>query len=915
MRTRRPVLCGLLKKLAWGVLVIVMLDAPGTAGAEVAVTAPQVIHKLDIEAGTLRAVLLQLARQTGVQLAHFTDTIPDTMRAGPLRGSCTLEHALARLLDGTGLTYRFANQRTVIIIEAAGATSRGDSTSVPQRPEPSSTATADARRHGLLARLAAFFAACGAVPGTVCAADSETTPLEEIVVTAQKQEERLQDVPIAITAMDSEALINRGITDLEGVIKATPSMSFTPYPATANTFTLYMRGSGVQDAGQITIDNAIGLYQDGFYISRGQMVTFDLADIERVEVLRGPQGTLYGRNTTGGAVNLVSRKPSGKFGVKQELGAGSKGRLRSLTVLDLPQWGGLSAKLSFLKRKRDGYVKNPGPGEDFVEEDQTAGRLALRWDTGAPFTADYFYERGDLDSTPYYYTNSALVGLIPGYSDSGRPEHHSYRPIDLPESAGEFESHGLTLAWNVNDALTLKSLTGYRDLSVAYKQDYAEVFFVGFRSLDDIRSHQFSQELQAVGGAPDGHIDYVAGLYYFEETARHFQNIVITNALPGSDPLLLNKDRFVRAESKSQAAFAQLTWTPPILDDRLGLTFGGRYTKDERSASRILLTTYFGYPIAQEPAPGLVSSNDLKSSRFDPSVTVNFAWTDDVRTYLRIATGYKAGGSSESVDVGQFGITFKPEDVTLYEVGLKSYLLDRRVRLNAAAFSSKYEDLQLFFNTNPSDMSVVLGLNAGKATINGLELEALWQPVNSLSLTLDYTWLDAQYDEVLAPAGTILDPAVNSASPYHVGDDVKELFSNGYAPENTVNLGTNWTFLELGSSDFTAMLNYRWVDRTYHNTGAGPAVPNHEAVRRPAVGLLDGRLSWQAELANASQLRLDLWGNNLTDKHWPLYVIASGAPVDVRDPLTGVVTPAGFTSVPKAWAERRSYGVNLVYQF
>ena len=915
MRTRHPVLCGLLQLLAWGVLVIMMLDAPGTACAEVAVTAPEVIHQIDIKDGTLRAALLQLARQTGVQLVHFSDTVPDTLRVGPLRGGYTVEHALTCLLEGTGLTYRFANERTVIIIEAAGAVSQGDSASELERHEQTSQATKGARRHGWLSKLAVLFAACGAVPGTVCGAESEATSLEEVVVTAQRREERLQDVPIAMTAMDFEVLRDRGVTDLVGVIKATPSMSFTPYPATANTLTLYMRGSGVQDAGQITIDTATGLYQDGFYISRGQMVTFDLADIERVEVLRGPQGTLYGRNTTGGAVNLISRRPSGEFGFRQELGFGNNGRLRSLTVLDLPKWDGLSTKLSFLKRQQDGYVENPGPGKNFAFDDQTAGRLALHWDTGAPVTADYFYERGDLDSTPYYYTNSALVGLIPGYSDQGRPERRSYRPIDLAVSPGEYQSHGLTLAWNVNDALTLKSLTGYRDLSVTYNQDYAEAFFVGFRSLDDIRSHQFSQELQAVGSALDGRIEYVGGLYYFDESGRHFQNIEITNALPGSAPLLLNKDRWVNAESESQAAFAQLTWTPPIVDDRLGLTFGGRYTKDQRSASRRLLTTYFGYPIAEEPAPGLVTSNDLSSSRFSPSFTANFAWTDDVNTYLRIATGYKAGGSSESVDVGQFGITFDPEDVTLYELGLKSYLFDRRMRLNAAAFSSKFKDMQLFFNTNPGDMSVVLGLNAGKATINGFELDGFWQPTDTLSFSLNYTWLDAKYDEVLAPAGTILDPAINPASPYQVGENVKQLFSNGYAPENTLNLGTSWTFLRRDRSDFTAILNYRWEDSTFHNTAAGPADPNREAVLRQSYGLLDGRLSWRAELEEAGQLRLDLWANNLTDEKWPLYVIASGAPIDVLDPLTGAVTPAGFSTVPKAWAERRTYGVNLVYEF
>jgi iron complex outermembrane receptor protein len=747
-------------------------------------------------------------------------------------------------------------------------------------------------------------------PGAVAAEQPVVTgTIQEVIVTAERRETSLQTTPIAITAMDTAALNDRGIVDLEGVIKATPSMSFTPYPPTKHTLTLFMRGSGVQDVGQITIDTAIGLYQDGFYISRGQLVTFDLADVERVEVLRGPQGTLYGRNTTGGAVNLISRKPTGEFGFRQELGVGNSGRLRSLSVLDLPAAGNLSAKLSLLKRQQDGYVKNLGPSHDFGEEDQTAGRLALRWAGDGPFSADYFFETGSLDSTPLYYTNAALVGTIDGYSDQGRPEDVSYRAIDLPESKGDFESHGLALAWQVSDALTLKSLTGYRDISSIYHQDYAETFYVGFASTDDIDSHQFTQELQAVGSLLDGRLDFVAGLFYFEEQGRHLQHTIIT--APG---LLLDKNRYVQMESESRAAFAQVTWTPPILDDRLELTFGGRYTKDERSAERELLTTWFGYPIAQEPAPGLITANDVSSSEFNPSFTANFAWTPDVSTYLRIATGYKAGGSSESVDVGQFGVTFDPETVTVYELGLKSYLLDRRMRLNAALFHSKYEDMQLFFNTNPADLSVVLGMNAGKATIRGLEVETLWQPTENLSLTLEYTWLDTKFDEVPAPAGTVFDPAVNPASPYQVGEDVRHLFRQGYSPENTLNLGLSWTFLQLGRGDLTGILNYRWEDRTWHTSAAGAAVPNSQAASRAPYGLLDGRLSWQADVGSHSRLRVDLWGKNLSDRKWPLYVIASGNPVAIQNPDSSI-TPAGFGTPPIAWAERRSYGINLIYEY
>lgn len=737
--------------------------------------------------------------------------------------------------------------------------------------------------------------------------------IQEVIVTAERRESSLQDIPIAISAITAETLANRGITDFEGVAKSTPSISFTPYPSSSNTLILFMRGQGVADPGQITLDSAVGLYQDGFYIPRGQMVTFDLADIERVEVLRGPQGTLYGRNTTGGAVNLISKKPTGKLGFKQELGFGNHGRLRSLTVLDLPKWGGLSAKLSFLKREQDGYVKNRGPSNDFGEEDQRAGRLALRWDTDGPFTADYFFEKGELDSTPVYYTNAALVGLVPNYSDRGKPENRSYRAFDLPESQGEYEAHGLTLSWEVNAALTLRSLTSYRDVGTVYDQDYAEAFMTGFRSYDDIQYHAFSQELQAVGSLLDGRIDYVAGLYHFKESGRHFENVLITELFP--PPLLLSKDRFVEAESKSRAAFAQLTWTPPVLNDRLGLTFGARYTKDERSAERSLLNTFFDVPIAQEPAPGLVTSNDVESSQFNPAFTANFSWTEDVSTYLRVATGYKAGGSGEAVEVGQFGLTFKPEDVTVYELGLKSYLFDRRVRLNAAVFNSDFEDMQMFFNTNPSDTSVVLGLNAGKATVRGFELETLWQPTENLSFTLDYTYLDPKHDEVIVRAGTIFDPAVNAASPYQVGQNIKELFRVSYAPENSVNVGASWTFLKFGGNELSAIVNYRWEDRTYFTEPTGDAVPGTDLYSRPAFGLLDGRLSWRMEFADESRARIDLWGKNLTDKEWPTHRIGLGVPVAAQDPFTGVVTQPGYVASATAWAERRTYGVNFVYEF
>jgi len=221
----------------------------------------------------------------------------------------------------------------------------------------------------------------------------------------------------------------------------------------------------------------------------------------------------------------------------------------------------------------------------------------------------------------------------------------------------------------------------------------------------------------------------------------------------------------------------------------------------------------------------------------------------------------------------------------------------------------------MFFNTNPSDTTVVLGLNAGKATVRGFELEALWQPTEDLSFTFDYTYLDPKHDEVIVRAGTIFDPAVNTASPYQVGQNIKNLFRVSYAPENSVNVGARWTFLKFGSNDLSAILNYRWEDRTYFTETTGDGVPGSDLYSRPDFGLLDGRLSWKMEFANESRARVDLWGKNLTDKKWPTHIIGLGVPVAAQDPFTGVVTQPGYVASATAWAERRTYGINLVYEF
>src|SRR5580700_242559 len=335
--------------------------------------------------------------------------------------------------------------------------------------------------------------------------------LQEVVVTAERRQENLQTTPTAITPLSAEFLDKAGVNTFAGVAEQSTSINFTPYPSSSNTLILYMRGQGVADANQITQDGSVGLYEDGFYIARPQAETFDLADVDRVEILRGPQGTLYGRNTTGGAVNIISKKPDGDFDVKFSIDGGQRDYVRALGTMNLPTvMGGLSSKVTILYSNLAGNVQNSG-GEDYNRENQKGARASLRWDTGGIFTADYFYEVCEMESTPIYYQDAALSGIpaIPGYPPTVGLASHTWQPIYLPLSVAKFNSDGLTLNFKFNDAVDFRSLTYYRGLDSRFYQDYAGAFtnpalaptegVTEFTSNDIVQSNEFTQEFQLVG--------------------------------------------------------------------------------------------------------------------------------------------------------------------------------------------------------------------------------------------------------------------------------------------------------------------------------------------------------------------------------------------------------------------------------
>lgn len=737
--------------------------------------------------------------------------------------------------------------------------------------------------------------------------------LEEVIVTAQKHEENIQTVPIAMSAMTGEDLEKRGAVNLTGILESSPSVSFSPFPTSPTALITYIRGQGEPVPISLTSESAVGFYVDGFIIARAQSSTFDLADVERVEILRGPQGTLYGRNTTGGAINVIARQPTGEFGFKQSLSFGTRSLFRSLTAINVPEWNGISTKLSVLKRSVDGFVKNAGPAHDFGELEELSGRLALHWNVSDSLTVDYFMDTGTMDSTPYFYSNPAMArmtfqhdGVLYTYPGRRGPVTRSHRPFDLEQIRDSHEGHGLTLTWDGLRGMTVKSLTGYRDISSTTFSDLADSLGLRQSASLSTESHQFSQEFQLTGSALEDRMNYVLGLYYFKESGSTFDGETV---MPDFNLVLTNA---ANNEVESRALYGQIGWSPAIFDDRIELILGARYTRDDRTAERFY--GFNGVMIDNGEETGARVSLDY--SRFNPSFTVNFLLTDDLTTYARVATGYKAGGAYLGAPPRQFGNTFDPEEVTSYELGLKSYWFDRKLRLNLALFRTDYEDMQVAIPVDAAELGNNLIYNAGESTIDGLELEALFAPVEDLVLGINYAYLDAKIDRVDVIPGSIFDRNANPMSPYSVGSNIKDVFVLPHAPEHSVDVSADYTLLHFDRGSVALNLNYRWQDVAYQNAAGGKAVAGREFDRQDSYGTFNARITMKLDLPRGDSAQISLWGKNITDREYVQQAIPlGGGPVSVQSPVTGNITPGGYSSAAVAWSEPASYGIDLVYEY
>lgn len=602
----------------------------------------------------------------------------------------------------------------------------------------------------LMAGVAMFFAPCHAYAqdvqsgGTARPEADSAGGIEEIIVTAQKREEKLQDVPIAITALTADSLQNAGVKSVADIGKlAVPGLVMSEQVGSP-VLGLNMRGVSSQDQQQGTVEQGVALYIDGVYIPRAQGLTGELIDVERVEVLRGPQGTLFGRNAEGGAISIVSKAPTGEFGGRIGGEIGEFGSRRGYVHLDLPAVANFAVKLSGYREVFDGYTRNPRPAgssrnlyQNFGHRDNIGGRAQVKWTPSSDFSAFYAYDRSRLKNSPQL-TYNAVPTLL-----RATPDETFYRTAPFPyyntDTDTRTEGHLLVLTYDVAPDITIKSITARRTLddvgeqnlgfSLAFPIDAFGTLMTGVVAGGTVRSKTFSQELQLNGSSGD--FQYTIGAFYFRENATDERTTSATIIVPpGSGPINIPLTTLVPTTiqaitTNAFAIFGQATWSPSSFDDKLKITLGGRYTEDRKSAER---TQFNGVQLAVPIRPA-----DATASRFDPALTIAYQVAPSVNVYARYAQAFRAGGVS--VRSPQF-LSYGPESNRQVELGLKSDLFDRRLRLNIAAFYSWIKDQQINQSTDATDPTIQNIVNAqGTTRIRGIEVEATVVPVTGLTLS------------------------------------------------------------------------------------------------------------------------------------------------------------------------------------
>jgi iron complex outermembrane receptor protein len=694
--------------------------------------------------------------------------------------------------------------------------------------------------------------------------------LEEIVVTAQKRRENQQIVPVSVTAISPTTLANARIQnamDLAGTVPNLFIMQGASMNGSTSTPWMTLRGIEANNTGTVQTDSGIGIYVDGVYVARASGQVFDLADVQQIEVLRGPQGTLFGRDSVGGAINFITRDPTGKFGATEDLSFGNLGELRNKTRIDFDEFAGFRVSLTYLHSQNDGYVKNLDAGHYVDPRQLTFGAVgpgysqrnmgasnadgfmaAVRYDPpaieGLSFRAKFDYT-GEYETPPaiqvlavgspasFYYPPPYGLGLFGIHSSKIVV---STTPQDAVSNSQALQVYlqtygaSLTTTYDLSDGIQLKDIVAYRRL----QQDFVSQLdggnalvapdgndFIPFTAIGQVNQHQLSNEFDFT--LKSKWVDVTAGQLYFYEQYHYPDGFPVLSEAPGG---VLPPDGTIGdGNAVSIAEYGQ--FTGHVLDN-LDLVGGIRYTRDDKESR---------YPLA----PALTA--EAIHQRVDWLGGVNFRPTDNVLVYGKASSGYISGGSYN-------GVTFGPESMTQFELGEKADLLGKQLRVNTAIFWSDYRHYQTF-DFNPRDCNgILIGCiaNAGAERIWGLESEITYVPTDRLLLTAN-----------VGITRYSLDPNQNPSA-----------IPENHAPKLSFGVAGEYTFDEIYGMTPSARLEVNYIGLIDWGPTAFTALRPGilDSYKTPEQVIVNMRVSLADIPLGPTTGKISLWGKNITNERY-----------------------------------------------
>ena len=736
-----------------------------------------------------------------------------------------------------------------------------------------------------------FCSAFGLLAGSAATSAQEAV-LEEVVVSAQKVVESVQDVPIAISALSEEFINKSNITDAEDMFLYVPGLSGRSASESESVFAI--RGVGT-NAFSVSADSSVGVFVDEIYQGHPIIAGAPFFDAERIEVVKGPQGTLFGRNTSAGAISVISRKPDrGETYLDAKVGFGNEGQQLYEAKGNFSPQDDTGIRVAAKYTQRDGTLENTTTGNDLNNIDNLFVRLNADKDFGDRVTATLLLE---------HYQSDAEYGITP-FDPADRQAALEAATVtqNPPPNPGNVDVStlraGVRVEWEINDSLTLTSLTSYLDsdlVALPVDGDNTTLDILNFR---EPSTYEYIAQDLRINGSSDN-FDWFVGLSYrsednFGNTEFSYNDEHVFLALVGDTctNLLgagLCNSNVVEvsnawADNTSWGVYGDVAWHAT---DVLTVRVGGRFSSDDKEIEVDTPNSMSGVSLAVAGGDGGIVelftagriSNDDDWTDFSPRLAVDYALNDDTLLYGSVSVGYKAGGFNSSPNVPISGLApgevqrpnaFEPEESTAYELGIKSTFLEGRARVNAALFFIDYEDYQLESFTGLS-FNIT---NVADAENTGLEIESSFLLTDNLTLLLNYANLDSEIQ-----SGTVQpDPL---APPLDVSGETLP-----FAPENSYTAILDWTGpIGAGNLELGVRAEYAYTDEQFLNLPGNPVdfQQDHDVVNlRVSLGDIDGR--WSAAIV----------GQNVTDERW-------------FDNAQSVLTAVGVPNIGRLWSAQLSY--------